>query len=134
MVTRRASCSSAGSASIVHSAPPTDRPPRSSISTRWPSTSPTSKTTASPKTSSGPGLRAASSKLPRGCSADPAYEETKRMTERTSVGTVEDLHASATKITGITDFGDPGYQEGLQVLLDSFAHDADLTPLGSRVF
>lgn len=56
------------------------------------------------------------------------------MTERTNVGTVEDLHASATKITGITEFGDPGYQEGLQVLLDSFTQDADLTPLGSRVF
>jgi hypothetical protein len=52
---------------------------------------------------------------------------------RDSVGTVEDLHASATKITGLTDFGPPDYLEGLAVLLDSYAGDAELTPLGNTV-
>ncbi|MDQ2722939.1 MAG: sulfotransferase [Actinomycetota bacterium] len=52
---------------------------------------------------------------------------------RTSVGTVEDLHASAAKLTGLSDFGDLGYVEGLQVLLDSYARDAGLTPAGSKM-
>ena len=34
------------------------------------------------------------------------------------VGTVEDLHASATRITGLSDFGTDDYLEGLRVLLD----------------
>ncbi|MFG1927306.1 sulfotransferase family protein [Cryptosporangium sp. NPDC048952] len=55
------------------------------------------------------------------------------MAGREKVGTVEDLHASATKITGLTDFGDDDYQEGLAVLLESYAEDAALTPLGNAV-
>lgn len=55
------------------------------------------------------------------------------MTERTNVGTVEDLHESATKITGLTDFGDPDYLEGLEVLLDSYHREAELTPYGRKV-
>ncbi|WP_030170024.1 sulfotransferase family protein [Spirillospora albida] len=51
---------------------------------------------------------------------------------RDSVGTVEDLHASASKITGMSEFGDDGYVEGLEVLLESFARDAALTPFGNR--
>ena len=35
--------------------------------------------------------------------------------ERTTVGTVEDLHASATQITGLTDFGVDDYTEALGV-------------------
>ena len=54
-------------------------------------------------------------------------------TPRTNVGTVEDLHASASKMTGLTDFGDPSYREGLQVLLESYAGEAGLTPLGSKI-
>ena len=48
------------------------------------------------------------------------------MTARTDVGTVEDLHASATKACGLDDFGsdDDNYREALAVLLDSFARDA----------
>jgi hypothetical protein len=53
--------------------------------------------------------------------------------DRDSVGTVEDLHASATKITGLTDFGDDDYLDGLRVLLESYAREAALTPLGNRV-
>ncbi|CAM3067610.1 sulfotransferase [Prescottella defluvii] len=55
------------------------------------------------------------------------------MTERTSVGTVEDLHASATRMTGLEDFGTDDYTEALGVLLDSYARDEDLTPFGSKI-
>src|SRR5690606_38998435 len=51
---------------------------------------------------------------------------------RDSVGTVEDLHASARKVTGLDDFGDDDYLEGLEVLLASYAGEAGLTPLGNR--
>lgn len=52
---------------------------------------------------------------------------------RDSVGTVADLHASATRITGLADFGADDYGDGLAVLLESYARDADLTPLGSKL-
>ncbi|MGH3578859.1 MAG: sulfotransferase, partial [Mycobacterium sp.] len=44
------------------------------------------------------------------------------MAERTDVGTVDDLHASATKLVGLEDFGadDDNYREALGVLLDSY--------------
>ncbi|GAA4952597.1 sulfotransferase family protein [Actinoplanes utahensis] len=52
---------------------------------------------------------------------------------RTDVGTVEDLHASAARLTGLDDFGDgDGYAEGLRVLLRSYAGEAALTPAGSK--
>jgi hypothetical protein len=53
--------------------------------------------------------------------------------ERDSVGTAADLHASATRITGLADFGADDYRDGLAVLLESYARDADLTPLGMKV-
>jgi Sulfotransferase family len=48
---------------------------------------------------------------------------------------VEALHASATKATGMDDFGvdDDNYREALSVLLESFRDDADLTELGSKM-
>jgi hypothetical protein len=54
---------------------------------------------------------------------------------RTNVGTVEDLHASATKACGLDDFGadDDNYREALGVLLESFRCDAGLTELGSKM-
>lgn len=57
------------------------------------------------------------------------------MFDRTNVGTVEDLHASATKACGLDDFGsdDDNYREALAVLLDSYARDADLTEFGSKM-
>ncbi|MFE1591104.1 sulfotransferase family protein [Nocardia sp. NPDC058705] len=55
------------------------------------------------------------------------------MTVRTDVGTVADLHASATKLTGLTDFGPDDYTEALQVLLDSYRDEAGLTELGSKM-
>ncbi|WP_167097378.1 sulfotransferase [Mycobacterium sp. DL592] len=47
----------------------------------------------------------------------------------------ESLLASATKATGLDDFGtdDDNYQEALGVLLDSFRSEADLTELGSKM-
>jgi hypothetical protein len=53
--------------------------------------------------------------------------------ERDSVGTAEDLHASATRVTGLADFGADDYRDGLAVLLESYARDADLTELGRKV-
>jgi hypothetical protein len=58
---------------------------------------------------------------------------TANASERDTVGTVADLHASATKITGLSDFGDHDYSDGLEVLLESYARDAGLTPLGRKV-
>jgi Sulfotransferase family len=57
------------------------------------------------------------------------------MAARTDVGTVEDLHASATKACGLDDFGsdDDNYCEALSVLLESFRRDADLTEFGSKM-
>lgn len=55
------------------------------------------------------------------------------MTVRTDVGTVADLHASATKLTGLTDFGTDDYTEALQILLDSYREEAGLTELGSKM-
>ncbi|HKS46465.1 MAG TPA: sulfotransferase [Amycolatopsis sp.] len=55
------------------------------------------------------------------------------MIGRENVGTVEDLHASATRFSGLDDFGDDGYREGLAVLLESYERDAALTPFGNKV-
>jgi len=50
----------------------------------------------------------------------------------TAVGTVDDLHASASRITRLTDFGPDDYTDGLGVLLESYARDAGLTPRGEK--
>ena len=57
------------------------------------------------------------------------------MTARTDAGTVEELHASATKACGLDDFGsdDDNYREALGVLLESYRRDADLTEIGSKM-
>jgi hypothetical protein len=54
-------------------------------------------------------------------------------TDRVHVGTVEDLRESASRMTGLSDFGADDYSDGLAVILESYARDADLTPLGSKV-
>ncbi|MFT4127092.1 MAG: sulfotransferase [Gordonia sp. (in: high G+C Gram-positive bacteria)] len=55
-------------------------------------------------------------------------------TARTSVGTVDDLHESAMRATGLDDFGpDTDYREALAVLLDSYRQEAGLTELGSKM-
>ncbi|MFE3261488.1 sulfotransferase family protein [Nocardia sp. NPDC059091] len=55
------------------------------------------------------------------------------MSGRTNVGTVEDLHHSASKVSGLTDFGSDDYLEALGVLLESYQRDAGLTELGSKM-
>ena len=55
------------------------------------------------------------------------------MSERDGIGTADELHAAATKITGLADFGDGDYRDGLAVLLGSYARDAGLTVRGTRV-
>jgi hypothetical protein len=50
-----------------------------------------------------------------------------------SVGTVEDLHASAVRRTGLADFGPDDYTDGLAVLLDSYDREAGLTPFGAKM-
>ncbi len=57
------------------------------------------------------------------------------MSQRTDVGTVDDLHASATKACGLDDFGsdDDNYREALATLLESYRRDADLTEIGSKM-
>ncbi|WP_027930962.1 sulfotransferase family protein [Amycolatopsis thermoflava] len=52
---------------------------------------------------------------------------------RDSVGTVDDLHASATRFCGLSDFGGDEHREGLAVLLESYARDAALTPFGNKI-
>src|SRR6266851_7162875 len=49
------------------------------------------------------------------------------------VGTVDDLHASATRLTGLADFGAGDYLDGLAMLLESYAADEVLTPLGAKM-
>lgn len=50
---------------------------------------------------------------------------------RDAIGTYEDLHASASKVVGLDDFGDPIYEEGLRLLLDDYANTAGLTGEGN---
>jgi hypothetical protein len=49
------------------------------------------------------------------------------------IGTAADLHAAATTMTGLADFGAGDYRDGLEVLLESYARDAGLTAKGTRV-
>jgi hypothetical protein len=49
------------------------------------------------------------------------------------IGTAADLAAAASTLTGLSDFGADDWREGLAVLLESYARDADLTPRGVRV-
>ncbi|ORX02424.1 sulfotransferase [Mycolicibacillus trivialis] len=57
------------------------------------------------------------------------------MSARTDVGTVEDLHASATKMVGLDDFGpdEDNHRRALAVLLESYRDEAGLTELGSKM-
>ena len=47
--------------------------------------------------------------------------------------TAEELHALASEVTGLTDFGPDDYTDGLAVLLESCDRDAGLTPQGRKV-
>jgi hypothetical protein len=54
------------------------------------------------------------------------------LTAPNPVGTIDDLHASASRRTGLTDFGADDYTDGLAVLLDSYAAEAGLGPAGAK--
>jgi sulfotransferase family protein len=49
------------------------------------------------------------------------------------IGSAAELHAAATALTGLADFGADDYTDGLAVLLESYARDAGLTAKGVRV-
>ncbi|ADP80667.1 sulfotransferase family protein [Pseudofrankia inefficax] len=51
----------------------------------------------------------------------------------TTIGTVEELHATAREITGLSDFGPSDYLEGLKVVLAAYEREAGLTPDGARL-
>lgn len=55
------------------------------------------------------------------------------MTTQESVGTADELIALASRKTGLTDFGDDDFREGLEVLLSSFDREAKLTPHGLKI-
>jgi Ni/Co efflux regulator RcnB len=47
---------------------------------------------------------------------------------------IDDLHEEARKATGLDDFGDPSYLEGLTVLSESLDEDDQLSPLGVMIY
>ena len=49
------------------------------------------------------------------------------------LATAGELHALASQVTGLEDFGPDDYTDGLEVLLGSLEEDADLTPRGRKV-
>ena len=52
--------------------------------------------------------------------------------ERADVGTFEDIQAAAVRTTGLSDFGDTAYEQGLRILVDDLAApEAGLTPAGN---
>lgn len=55
------------------------------------------------------------------------------MRERTSVGTFADLHESASRQTGLDDFGAEEYVEPLHVLVEALNTEAGLTGIGNTM-
>jgi hypothetical protein len=49
------------------------------------------------------------------------------------IGTAADLCAAAAALTGLSDFGADDWRDGLEMLLQSYAREAGLTPRGVRV-
>ena len=47
---------------------------------------------------------------------------------------IDDLHEEARKATGLDDFGDPSYLEGLTVLAESLDEDDHLSPMGTAIY
>lgn len=50
----------------------------------------------------------------------------------TGVGAVDELHETASSTTGLDDFGEDDYLDGLAVLLDGYETEAALTPKGAE--
>jgi hypothetical protein len=53
------------------------------------------------------------------------------MRERDDVGSYDDIAAAAVRTTGLSDFGGDEHEEGLRVLVDSYAGEAGLTGVGN---
>ncbi len=51
--------------------------------------------------------------------------------ERASIGTVDDLHEAATRMTGLSDFGTTEYLEPLELLVAGYTEEAGLTGVGN---
>lgn len=52
--------------------------------------------------------------------------------QRADIGSFEDIQAAAVRTTGLSEFGDPGYAEGLRILTEDLASpEAGLTPVGN---
>ncbi len=49
------------------------------------------------------------------------------------LATANELHALASQVTGLDDFGPDDYTDGLEVLLGSLEREADLTARGRKV-
>lgn len=47
---------------------------------------------------------------------------------------IDDFHETARSQTGLDDFGDPSYREGLEILLQSLDEDANLSPVGRAIY
>jgi hypothetical protein len=45
----------------------------------------------------------------------------------------ESLHEAARQAVGADDFGDPGYRQGLRVLLEAYGRESRLTPVGQAM-
>jgi hypothetical protein len=54
------------------------------------------------------------------------------VSEPDGIGTADGLHAAATRLAGLADFGPDDYREGLAVLLESYAREAGLTAAGAK--
>ena len=53
------------------------------------------------------------------------------MRTREDVGTLDDIRASAERMTGLSDYGDESFTEGFELLLQEYAASAGLTPIGN---
>ncbi len=53
------------------------------------------------------------------------------MRTREDVGTLDDIKASAERMTGLSDYGDESFTEPFEILLEEYAGAAGLTPIGN---
>ncbi|MCC7078986.1 MAG: sulfotransferase [Acidimicrobiia bacterium] len=54
--------------------------------------------------------------------------------EGSPAAAVDAMHEEARRMTGLDDFGDPGYLTALGYLLEALDRDADLSPTGQAIF
>ena len=59
--------------------------------------------------------------------------QTSQLPSSTTPKTVADLMAAAEQATGLSDFGDTQFLEGLEILVSGFNKEAKLSPLGEEL-